>query len=128
MLILPDQENIHSFDFGKNNDSNGCGNNYLQEKGSWFNTKIHSFKFLSDHCNFTYFCHQRPVFMQKNIYPLLNKILIIFAISMLIVFPASNLFPLGITLLMGGITAILIILLFIVNEYVLMPRYFFGRT
>jgi len=63
--------------------------------------------------------------MQKNIYPLLNKILIIFAISMLIVFPASNLFPLGITLLMGGITAILIILLFIVNEYVLMPRYFF---
>src|SRR6056297_1736211 len=66
--------------------------------------------------------------MLRNINPILIKILIIFAISMLIIFPASNLFPLGITILMGGITAILIILLFIVNEYFLMPRFFFGRT
>jgi len=61
----------------------------------------------------------------QHIHPLLSKILIILAISMLIVIPASNLFPLGITLLMGGTTAVLTIILFIVNEYVLMPRYFF---
>jgi LytS/YehU family sensor histidine kinase len=66
--------------------------------------------------------------MQKNINPLLTKILIIAAISMLLVIPASNLFPWGITLLMGGITAILIILLFLVNEYILMPRYFFRKS
>lgn len=64
----------------------------------------------------------------QHIHPLVSKILIILAISMLIVIPASNLFPLGITLLMGGITALLIIILFIVNEYVLMPRYFFLKS
>lgn len=57
--------------------------------------------------------------------PLLNKILIILAISLLIALPSSNLFPLEIALLMGGITAILIIILFIINEYWLIPRYFF---
>jgi len=67
------------------------------------------------------------VFMHKNINPLLTKILIIVALSMLLVIPASNLFPWGITLLMGAITAILIILLFLVNEYILMPRYFFRK-
>ncbi|MCF8336203.1 MAG: histidine kinase [Bacteroidales bacterium] len=63
--------------------------------------------------------------MQRNINSLVNKILIILAISLLIALPASNLFPLEIALLMGGITAILIILLFILNEYWLIPRYFF---
>ena len=60
--------------------------------------------------------------------PLLNKILIILAISLIITLPASNIFPLGIALLMGGITAILTILLFILNDYILMPRYFFLKS
>ena len=60
--------------------------------------------------------------------PLLNKILIIFAISLLIALPSSNIFPLGFALLLGGITAVLIIFLFMINEYWLIPRYFFLKT
>jgi len=60
--------------------------------------------------------------------PLVNKILIILAISMLIVLPAINIFPIGIALLSGGITGILIIVLFIVNEYWLIPRFFFLKN
>ncbi len=65
--------------------------------------------------------------MNRRIPPLVNKILIILAISMVMALPASHLFPLQITLLLGGITATLIILLFILNEYVLIPRYFFQK-
>lgn len=60
--------------------------------------------------------------------PLLNKILIIIAISLIIALPASNIFPLGITLLLGGITAVLIIFIFIINEYWLIPRFFFLKS
>jgi len=59
--------------------------------------------------------------------PLLAKLLTILAISILIALPASNIFPLEIALLLGGITGLLIILLFMFNEFYLIPRYFFLR-
>ena len=65
---------------------------------------------------------------KTKVTPLLTKILTILAISFLIALPASNVYPLVIALLLGGITGLLIILLFMFNEYFLIPRYFFLRS
>jgi len=66
--------------------------------------------------------------MNKRITPLISKILTILAISILIALPASNIFPLKVALLLGGLTGLLIILLFFVNEFFLIPRYFFRKN
>lgn len=66
--------------------------------------------------------------MTKKLNPLISKTLTILAISLLIALPASNIFPLGIALLLGGLTALLIIFLFLANEFFLIPRYFFKKN
>ena len=66
--------------------------------------------------------------MNTKLGPLLTKILIILAISVVIALPGSSMFPLEISLLYGGVTGILVIFLFIINEFLLIPRYFFKRS
>ena len=66
--------------------------------------------------------------MTNNINSLLTKIFIAVSISLITSIPASNLFPLSIVLLIGGITAFFMLLLFLINDYILMPGFYFKKT
>jgi len=64
----------------------------------------------------------------RRIHPWITKTLIILAISMIMALPALHVYPLAVALLLGVMTGIIVIGLFIINEYLLMPRFFFSKS
>jgi len=64
----------------------------------------------------------------RRIHPWINKTLIILAISMIMALPALHVYPVAVALLLGVMTGIIVIGLFIINEYLLMPRFFFSKS
>ena len=64
----------------------------------------------------------------RRIQPWITKTLIILAISIIMALPASHVYPVTVALLLGVMTGIIVIGLFVVNEYFLMPRFFFAKS
>jgi len=64
----------------------------------------------------------------RRIQPWIGKTLIILAISIIMALPATHVYPVTVALLLGVMTGIVVIALFLVNEYVLMPRFFFANA
>ena len=64
----------------------------------------------------------------RRIQPWISKTLIILAISIIMALPASHVYPVTVALQLGVMTGIAVIALFVVNEYVLMPRFFFSKS
>lgn len=64
----------------------------------------------------------------RRIHPWINKTLIILAISIIIALPALHAYPVVVALLLGIMTGIIVIGLFLINERFLMPRFFFSKS
>lgn len=64
----------------------------------------------------------------RRIQPWISKTLIILAISMIIALPAIHVYPVTVALLLGVMTGIIVIGLFVINEYLLMPQFFFSKS
>jgi len=66
--------------------------------------------------------------LKINIQSFWYKILVSLGISLILFFPSNNMFPFKYALLAGVSTFILLLLIFIINDYYLFPRFYFRKS